>query len=128
DATADQDLPVLGLGAKPGGKVADRPDRGVAGAFGKADLAQGRVALRDAGAKAKLMAVAAPVGYQLSRCFAHRDRHLYRALSRVGTRHRIVEEDHDPVARELVERALVLADQRPQRAMIFAQKVEDFLG
>src|SRR5215469_1180182 len=55
DAAADQDLPVLGRGAKPGGEVAHRADRGVAGAFGKADLPQGRIALRDAGAKAKLI-------------------------------------------------------------------------
>jgi hypothetical protein len=32
-------LPVLGFGTKPGGEVAYRADRGVTGAFGKADLA-----------------------------------------------------------------------------------------
>jgi hypothetical protein len=35
DAAADQDLSVLGLSAKPGGEVAYRDDRDVAGAFGK---------------------------------------------------------------------------------------------
>jgi len=39
-----------------------------------------------------------------------------RALGRVGDRDGIVEEHHDPVARELVERALVFGDERPQRA------------
>src|SRR6516165_10195652 len=43
NAAADQDLPVLGLGTKPGGKVAHRTDRGVAGALGKPNLAQGGV-------------------------------------------------------------------------------------
>ena len=57
DATADQDLPILGLSTKPGGEIADRADRGVAGAFGKADLAKGRVALRDASAETKFTAV-----------------------------------------------------------------------
>src|SRR6516162_6192976 len=38
DAAADQDLPVLGLSSKSGGKIAHRADRGVAGAFGEADL------------------------------------------------------------------------------------------
>jgi hypothetical protein len=42
-------------------------------------------------------------------------------------RPRIIEKDHDAVARELVERALELADEWPQRTVIFAQKVEDFL-
>src|SRR5262244_1904341 len=60
DAAADQDLPVLRLGTQPCGEVAHRAGCGVAGAFGKADLAQGRVALCDAGAEAKLAAVAAP--------------------------------------------------------------------
>src|SRR6516225_7917371 len=41
DAAADQDLPVLRLGTKSGGEVAHRADRGVAGAIGKADVAQG---------------------------------------------------------------------------------------
>jgi hypothetical protein len=42
---------------------------------------------------------------------AHRHRHPDRALGRVGTRHRIVEEHYDPVARELIERAFKLAHQ-----------------
>jgi hypothetical protein len=45
-----------------------------------------------------------------------------------GHGHRIVEEHHNPVTGELVERALKLADQRRLRAMIFAQEIEDFLG
>ena len=40
---------------------------------------------------------------------------------------RIVKEHHDPVTRELIERTLELADQRPQRAMVLAQEVEYFL-
>jgi len=36
---ADQDLAVLGLSTKPGGEIAHRTDRGVAGAVGKTDLA-----------------------------------------------------------------------------------------
>src|SRR6516162_8159481 len=35
---------------------------------------------------------------------------------------------HDAVARELVERALELANEGPQRAMILAQEVEYLLG
>ena len=40
DAAADQDLTVLRLSTQPCGEVAYRADRGVAGAIGRADLAQ----------------------------------------------------------------------------------------
>jgi hypothetical protein len=55
-------------------------------------------------------------------------RHLDRALGRVGAEDGVVEEHHNPVARELVERAFELSDERPQRAMILAQEIEDLLG
>ena len=54
--------PSLGLGTEPGGEIAYGSDRGIAGAVGKADLAQCRVTLRDAGTKAQLTIAAAPVG------------------------------------------------------------------
>jgi len=46
----------------------------------------------------------------------------------VRDRHRVVEEHHDPIARELVERPLELADEWPQGAVVFAQEVKDLLG
>jgi hypothetical protein len=64
-------IPAARISRARGGEVAYCADRGVAGAFGKADLAQGRVALRDAGAETKVAAVAAPSGNQLARPFAH---------------------------------------------------------
>src|SRR5580693_9115538 len=39
--------------------------------------------------------------------------HFDRAFGWVGAWHRIVKEHHDPVTRELIERTLELADQRP---------------
>ena len=120
DVAADEGLPVLGLSTKPRGEVAPRTDGDVTGAFGKADLAQGRVALRDAGAETKFVAVAAPVSNQLARRFAHSHRHHDRALGRVRTRNGVVEKHHDPVAGKLVERALELANERSQSAMVFA--------
>ena len=38
------------------------------------------------------------------------------------------EEHHDPVARELVERPFELANERPQRAVVLAQKIENLFG
>src|SRR6516165_344791 len=127
-ALAEQNLAVLGLSAETGGNIAHCADRGVAGALGKTDLAQRRIALRDTGAKTQLATSLAPCGNQIAGGLAHRHRHLDGALGGVGDWHRIVEEHHDPVARELVERAFELADERPQSAMVFAQKIEHFFG
>src|SRR5215471_10182971 len=53
---------------------------------------------------------------------------LTRTLNRVGNWHGVVEENHDPITRELVERPLELADQRPQRAVIIAQEIQHLFG
>ena len=53
---------------------------------------------------------------------------MYTARGRVRDRHRIIEENHDTVAGELIERALILTDQRPQRAVVLVQEVEHLLG
>src|SRR5262249_25818535 len=76
----------------------------------------------------QISATLAPVDDQLARRFAHRHRHLDRSLRGVGAWHGIVEKHHDPVARELVERPLELADQGPQRAVILAQETQHLLG
>src|SRR5262249_26261075 len=82
--------------------------------------------LCDADAETQFAAMATPSSDQLARLFPHCYCHLDRALRRVGTWHRVIEEHHDPVAGELVERALELADKRPQRAVILTQEFEDF--
>src|SRR3954464_9061943 len=110
------------------GPVADRADRGITGAVRKADLAQGGVTLCDADAKAKFAAIAAPGRDQPARFLAHRHRHFDGALGGIGARHRVIEEHHDPIAGKLVERSLELAHKPPQRAVVLAQKIEDFLG
>src|SRR5262249_19238888 len=42
-------------------------------------------------------------------------------------RHRIIEEHHDAVARELVERPFELSDERTQSAVVLTQEVEHLL-
>jgi hypothetical protein len=91
-----------------------------------ARIGEVRLALRYAGAETKFAAVAAPSSSQLARRLAHRHRHPDCAQRRVGTRHRIAEEHHDPVARQLVERALEMGGERPQGAMIFTKEVGEF--
>src|SRR5215813_307350 len=51
DALTEQNLAVLGLAAESCRHIAHGANRGVAGALGKSDLAQGRVTLGDASAK-----------------------------------------------------------------------------
>ena len=120
DPLSNEDLTVLCLRAEPRGKIAHCANRGVARAIGKADLAECCVALRDAGAKAQRAATPSPGHGQVTGGLAHRRRHLDRALCRIRAGHRIVEEHHDAVAGELVQRALELGDERPQCAMVLA--------
>ena len=47
---------------------------------------------------------------------------------RVGHRHRIVEEDHDAVAGEALEGALVVEDQPAHRGVVFAEHAHHLLG
>src|SRR5262249_41240888 len=128
DALTEQNLAVLGFAAEPCCHIAYGANRSVAGALGKSDLAQGRVTLGNANTKAQLATSLTPRNDQRRCSLAHRDGHLDRALGRVGDRYGVVEEHHDPIAGELVERALELADQRPQRAVIFAQEIQHLLG
>jgi len=70
NALAKQYLSVLGLGAQPGGDVADGANCGVAGALGKPDPPQRRIALRDAGAETEFAPTPSPCGNLPARlCF-----------------------------------------------------------
>jgi hypothetical protein len=46
----------------------------------------------------------------------------------IGDRERVVEEDHDPVAGEVLERSSVLGDQPAERGVVFPQHLEELLG
>ena len=59
---------------------------------------------------------------------AHGHRHLDGALGGVGTRERIVEEGHQPVAREAVERSLEAVDEIAQRRVVLAEHQHQVLG
>ena len=84
DPLRDQDLAVGRLVAEAGGEIAYRADRGVVDPLGKTDLAQGRVPLGDADAEPDLAPAPTPIDLQPRHRLAHLDRHLDRALSRIG--------------------------------------------
>src|SRR5215472_113833 len=60
DALIDENLSILSLSAETGGEVAHRANRGVPGTVGKTDLAECRITLRDARAKAKFTTASSP--------------------------------------------------------------------
>ncbi len=108
--------PARGGGAQPRGEVGDGPDRGVVPPALEADPAERRVALGDADAEAEVVALPAPARRRARRRGrASATRHPHRPLGRVRARRRVVEEDHQPVAGEVLERPLV-ARRRARRA------------
>ena len=127
-AVGDQYLPGPGIGAQPGGEIRDTADRGVVEAALEADPAEGRKALGDTDSQGEVMAVAEPAGGKLAHGVPELQRHPDRTLGRVVTRDRVVEEHHDPVTGEPLERAFVCVDQRPDGPVILAEHAHHFLG
>src|SRR6516162_11665196 len=127
ETAADQDLSILGFAAQPRGEVGDRADRGVVHALGEADLAEGGVALGNADPETDIVAVPPPGVEQYLRRLAHRHLHVDRPFDRIGSRQRIVEEHHDPVAAIMVDRAFEAGNDRPERGVIVAQQCHDLL-
>ena len=74
------------------------------------------------------MAASAPVGRQRREALAHRRGQFDGAGGVVGLQHRVVKEGHEPIAGEMLERSLVLDDQRAHRGVVGAQEAEYLLG
>ena len=109
------------LVAEPGRDVRDAADGRVVGPPLEPDPAERRVALGDPDAEAEIVPAPAPLLLQLRDARAHRDRHPHGALRRVVARDRIVEEHHQPIAGESLERALEPVDQVAERGVVLAQ-------
>src|ERR1700730_4809862 len=80
DAPGDHDLAGLGFVAEARGEVGDAADRGVFQPLLEADLAQGRIAERDADAEAEAVPAVAPALRQGADGVAHLHPHLHPAL------------------------------------------------
>jgi hypothetical protein len=127
-ALRDENLAVARLLAEPGAQICDGADRRVVESAFVADAPDGGVAHVNAGAEAECEAAAAPLVEQPLDAVAHGDRHLHRARRRVGTGDGIVEEHHEPVAGEPLERTLVAGDESPDRRVIVAQQAHHVFG
>ena len=124
----DEDLPRLRHRAQAGGEVDDGADRRVLDAALEPDAAERRVALGDADTEGEIVAVARPRLGEVADPRAHRDGHADGPQAGVLARHRIVEHDHQTVAGEPLERALVAEDQVAERAVVLAQHRHELLG
>src|SRR5579862_2169523 len=124
----DQDLAIGGLPAEPRAEVHH-------GAVGRimqptlvADIAERGVACGDADAEAELMAQSAPPLRKRRDTVAHLDSHAHRTHRRIGAGDRIVEENQQAVAGEVLQRALEAVDGFAEAAIIVLQHGDDVLG
>ena len=74
------------------------------------------------------MTAPAPLRGDVAELLADVEGELDCALGVVGLDHRIVEEDHDPVAREVLERAVVGDNECTKRRVVQPQEPEHLLG
>src|SRR5262249_9828780 len=122
------DLAGLGLAAQPRSEIYNAADRGVFAPMLEADLAERRVAGCDADAESEHVAHARPLLRQLVHPLAHVERQADRALGVVVARNRIVEDNHDAVSEEPLQRALISEDKLAQVLVVLAQNAHDLFG
>lgn len=127
DAGSDQRLALSGLAAEPGGKIRHGAERAVVVSAFETDPSQGGITGLDANAQAELDPALVPGLGQFSDPLLGEESELYGVQLVVLERDRVVEEDHDPVAGEVLKRARVARDQLSQRLVVGAQHVEEFL-
>src|SRR5690242_17942329 len=113
------------LGAQSRRQIDDGAYRRVVHAILETDTTERRVALRQANAAAHVVPALCPFQCQMRDGVAHLDRQADRALWRVRTGQRVVEEDHHAVASEAIEGALVFANQWYYRTMILSEQRHD---
>ncbi len=113
-AVGDQYLPGAGVGAQPRGEIGDAADRRVVEAALETDPAERREALGDPDSQREIVTFAPPPRGKLAHGVADLQRHSHRTLRGVVVRDRVVEEHHDPVTGEPLERAFVFVDQAPR--------------
>src|SRR5215216_3833542 len=107
NALADQDLARLRLVAQPRREVGDATDGGIVEAPVETDLSQRRVTECNADAKTEGMSALAPYVDQRIQANAHVQGHAQGAFGMVETRHGVVEQDQNAVARKALQRSLV---------------------
>ncbi len=120
--------PGRGEVAEPGREVGHRPDRRIVPPALEADPPERRVALRDADAEAEVVAAGPPARGEPLDPLAHGDRHPDRARRGVRARRRVVEEDHEPVAGEMLQGAPEGEHELPEGRVVVPEDGHRLLG
>ena len=128
DPLRDEDLPFLGSGAESRGDVGDGSDRCVVDASFEADQAACGVSLGDPDAECEAVALALPVLGEFLHAPPHGDAEANRPQGRIVHGQRIVEEHHDPVASEPLERAVVAHDEVAKGMVVLAEHLPHLFG
>src|ERR1022692_2999028 len=105
-ARCEQYLPAESLGTETRGKVHNRPGGAIVGASFEANATQRRIALGNAEADVEVVALEVPLPTQYFRLLTHFDRHAHCCRSVVRAGHGVVEDGHDRISSELLERRL----------------------
>src|SRR5262249_15403838 len=121
DTRADQDLPGLGLVAKPGRDIGYRSDGGVVEASLKTDGAERSKSVRDPDAEAYVVAKLTPLLGQLSYGRSHINRHQHGLEGGVIYGNWVIEHHHHPVTGIAFKRAAILIYDLTNRCMVFTQ-------
>ena len=109
-------------------QVRDAADRRVVEAPLEADAAERGESLRDADPEAEVVAAPAPAVGELGDPVAHRHGHRDGPLGGVVDGQRVVEEHHEPVAGEALERALEPVDELAERGVVLREHPHDLFG
>src|SRR5215831_15906687 len=125
DPAIDQDLPVTGVRAQARTEIDHRAVRRIVETPLIADVSQRRMAGRDADPETQLVTIAAPSLGKRRDVAAHFNRHAHCAHRRIGTRNRIVEDDQEAVAGEVLQGAFKAVDRFAETAIIFLQHRDD---
>ena len=96
----DHDLARFCLVAEPRGKIYGAAVSGVFATMLEANLAERCIARSDSNSESENVTLPGPLLRQSRRFFPHIERELDGALGMIGTRDRIVEDDHDTVRDE----------------------------
>src|SRR5262252_7351489 len=127
-ALRQENLGVARLPAESRGEVGHRADGAVVPAPLEADGADGGIALRDADAHAEIIALLAPGRVEVAGPLPHGQGHPDGPLRSIWHGDGVVEEDHHAIAREALQRPLVLEDEPAHLGVVLAQHAHDLLG
>jgi hypothetical protein len=127
-ALAEQDLAGGRLVTEACGEVRHAAERTVVVPRFEADAPERGMAHRNARSEAELVPTLAPTSDELPDALSHRERELRRLKLWLGNGHRVVEEHHEPVTREVLERSAVRHEELAGGRVVLTHDPDELLG